>query len=138
MGIIENAEGGAAFDDTTDGGKDCCYMWVIIKATDQGAKSSIEAISKALNVNWDEVEVGTDTWKDQFMEALWCGGSREEQKKSSRTEFLMHVLCLPWKLLFALVPPLAFLGGWLCFFVALLMIGLVTVIIGDLAELLGC
>merc|ERR1711992_328413 len=50
----------------------------------------------------------------------------------------MHILCLPWKLLFAMVPPVAFAGGWVCFFAALLMIGLVTVIIGDLAELLGC
>merc|ERR1711881_774161 len=35
-------------------------------------------------------------------------------------------------------PPTDFAGGWLCFFCALALIGVVTVIIGDAAEELGC
>ena len=50
----------------------------------------------------------------------------------------MHYITLPWKLVFALCPPPHLHGGWLCFNVALLMIGGVTAIIGDLANLFGC
>merc|ERR1719197_2355099 len=35
-------------------------------------------------------------------------------------------------------PPPPYLGGWVCFVVALLHIGILTAVIGDLAELFGC
>ena len=50
----------------------------------------------------------------------------------------LHILTLPWKLFFALVPPTDFAGGWVCFCVALAFIGIVTAVIGDLAALFGC
>merc|ERR1719424_722211 len=50
----------------------------------------------------------------------------------------MHFVALPWKLLFALIPPVAYGGGWVCFGVALIFIGGVTAVIGDLASLMGC
>eukprot|EP00438_Fugacium_kawagutii_P024158 Skav213843 [mRNA] locus=scaffold315:357564:366766:+ [translate_table: standard] len=95
-------------------------------------------IFSKLSPNWDEVALGNAAWKDQFIEAFFCGGSAEEQSNSSWFEFVLHVLSLPWKLVFALVPPTEYCGGWLCFFIALAMIGCVTIIIGDLASLLGC
>lgn len=42
------------------------------------------------------------------------------------------------QVIFAVVPPCTWLGGWLTFAVALGMIGLVTTIVGDLATILGC
>lgn len=45
--------------------------------------------------------------------------------------------CLP-QIVFALVPPPSILGGWLCFFVSLAVIGLLTAIVGDLASIFGC
>merc|ERR1711953_1261925 len=50
----------------------------------------------------------------------------------------MHVISLFWKLLFSVVPPPCFFGGWLCFNCALAMIGIVTAVVGDMAGLLGC
>ena len=47
-------------------------------------------------------------------------------------------MCLPWKVIFAIVPPTDFAGGWLCFCISLTMIGVVTAFIGDLASLFGC
>jgi len=50
----------------------------------------------------------------------------------------MHVITVPWKVLFAIIPPVDYCGGWLCFCCALAMIGGVTALIGDLAALFGC
>ena len=52
--------------------------------------------------------------------------------------FIVHFLSLPWKITFALIPPTIYCGGWLCFVVALVAIGVVTAIIGDVASLFGC
>ena len=51
---------------------------------------------------------------------------------------VLHALNFPWKIIFALVPPTDFGGGWVCFIVALSFIGGVTAIVGDLAGMLGC
>lgn len=50
----------------------------------------------------------------------------------------MHYLNLPWKLLFAIIPPTDYMNGWLCFVVSIAFIGILTAIIGDVAALFGC
>jgi solute carrier family 8 (sodium/calcium exchanger) len=40
--------------------------------------------------------------------------------------------------MFAFVPPPHYLGGWLCFFCALAVIGIMTAIVGDAAAIFGC
>jgi len=45
---------------------------------------------------------------------------------------------MPWKVIFALCPPTIYYNGWATFTIALLMIGVVTGFIGDLAGLFGC
>merc|ERR1711977_204376 len=42
------------------------------------------------------------------------------------------------KLLFAMIPPPDYGEGWVCFVIALVFIGGVTAIIGDMPALLGC
>ena len=37
-----------------------------------------------------------------------------------------------------MVPPIHIWGGWLTFFVSLVVIGLLTALIGDLATIFGC
>mmetsp|Transcript_67966 Transcript_67966/g.159977 ORF Transcript_67966/g.159977 Transcript_67966/m.159977 type:complete len:821 (+) Transcript_67966:114-2576(+) len=135
--ILENPGGGAKFDVTSDGGLEACVCTVWILA-DISHKPFMDKVLTSLSPNWDAVVLGNAAWKDQFLEALYCGGDAEEQSKSSWMEFVMHILSLPWKLVFALVPPTEYCGGWLCFVIALAMIGCVTIIIGDLASLLGC
>lgn len=50
----------------------------------------------------------------------------------------MHLIALPFKIIFSIVPPTDYAGGWICFFCALVMIACVTIIVGDMAALLGC
>ena len=54
------------------------------------------------------------------------------------SEALLHFMTIGWKLLFALVPPSKYLGGWAAFIMALIFIGIVTAIVGEIATILGC
>ena len=53
-------------------------------------------------------------------------------------DYFMHLLCIFWKILFALVPPTGYWNGWACFIVSISVIGVLTAIIGDLASHFGC
>jgi len=50
----------------------------------------------------------------------------------------IHFACIGWKLLFAVVPPPHYCGGWACFIGALSMIGVCTFVVGDFANIFGC
>lgn len=50
----------------------------------------------------------------------------------------MHFLTIGWKLFFAIVPPAHYLGGGPCFFISLAVIGIVTFVVGEFANLFGC
>lgn len=50
----------------------------------------------------------------------------------------MHFLTVFWKVLFAFVPPTEYWNGWACFIVSIIMIGVLTAFIGDLASHFGC
>merc|ERR1719161_3252839 len=56
----------------------------------------------------------------------------------STSDIITHFIAMPWKLIFAMIPPPDYAEGWVCFFIALIFIGGVTAVIGDMASLLGC
>ena len=43
-----------------------------------------------------------------------------------------------WKIIVSLVPPRHHWGGWAAFIVALLIVGIITTIVGEVATVLGC
>ena len=51
---------------------------------------------------------------------------------------VLHFLCIGWKLLFSMVPPPHYAGGWATFMVSLVFIGLLTAVVGEFANLFGC
>merc|ERR1712080_15780 len=53
-------------------------------------------------------------------------------------DYIMHFLTLPWKLIFAFVPPTAIYNGYVTFVISILFIGGCTAVIGDIASHLGC
>jgi solute carrier family 8 (sodium/calcium exchanger) len=53
-------------------------------------------------------------------------------------EAIMHLLTIFWKCLFAIIPPKNMWGGWAAFLVALSLIGVITVLVGEVATVLGC
>lgn len=125
------------FNSETDGDdmQDICT--IVLKAS-HTSKAAVDKLAQTLAYNWCKARVGTTNWKEQFSHALLVGGSMEEQRSAGLTDWCFHLMCLPWKLVFAATPPPDFGGGWLCFIIALVFIGLVTAIIGDLASLFGC
>eukprot|EP00746_Dinoflagellata_sp_MGD_P144938 gnl/MRDRNA2_/MRDRNA2_77630_c0_seq2.p1 gnl/MRDRNA2_/MRDRNA2_77630_c0~~gnl/MRDRNA2_/MRDRNA2_77630_c0_seq2.p1 ORF type:complete len:768 (+),score=194.87 gnl/MRDRNA2_/MRDRNA2_77630_c0_seq2:487-2790(+) len=134
---ISDPTGGAKFDHGTDGGEEHCICSVFIRA-DENNKKKVDALQGILNMNWDKARVGHSNYAQQFTEAFFPNGSPEDAKEASVGDIVSHAFAMPWKLLFALIPPPDYGGGWVCFFVALIFIGGVTAIIGDMAALLGC
>jgi len=63
---------------------------------------------------------------DNHMDDVTCG------------EAIMHLLTIFWKAIFSIIPPKEAWGGWAAFCVALSLIGLITVIVGEIATALGC
>lgn len=51
---------------------------------------------------------------------------------------LFHFSVIGWKLAFALIPPTHYGGGWPSFVAAIAMIGTVTYVVGEFANLFGC
>lgn len=61
-----------------------------------------------------------------------------EEHLPSCCDYVMHFLTVFWKVLFAFVPPTEYWNGWACFVVSIIVIGLLTAVIGDLASHFGC
>ncbi|XP_045436637.1 sodium/calcium exchanger 1 isoform X6 [Pipistrellus kuhlii] len=125
-------------------------------------KSTVDKLIKKTNL---ALVVGTNSWREQFIEAITvsavsgpavlqevgqppqppaapgedddddeCG----EEKLPSCFDYVMHFLTVFWKVLFAFVPPTEYWNGWACFIVSIIMIGVLTAFIGDLASHFGC
>ncbi|XP_075964642.1 sodium/calcium exchanger 3 isoform X9 [Anarhichas minor] len=104
-------------------------------------KSTVDKLIKKTNL---ALVVGTNSWRDQFMEAITVSAADEdeedtgEERLPSCFDYVMHFLTVFWKVLFACVPPTDYLNGWACFFVSIAITGLLTAVIGDLASHFGC
>eukprot|EP00746_Dinoflagellata_sp_MGD_P100921 gnl/MRDRNA2_/MRDRNA2_41091_c0_seq1.p1 gnl/MRDRNA2_/MRDRNA2_41091_c0~~gnl/MRDRNA2_/MRDRNA2_41091_c0_seq1.p1 ORF type:complete len:826 (+),score=163.69 gnl/MRDRNA2_/MRDRNA2_41091_c0_seq1:228-2705(+) len=135
--ILEEPTGGVAFHKDTDGGDDSNICTIHIKP---GAKTTnaVDNGMKLLQMNWEKAKIGTSSWSEQFQNAIYCNGSSEEHAEASAGDKILHYIAMPWKLIFAFVPPTVFYQGWVCFWVSLIMIGVVTALIGDVANLVGC
>jgi solute carrier family 8 (sodium/calcium exchanger) len=85
--------------------------------------------------------INVHSWGNQISDAFTIFGEEDDNGKQlphSASTIIMHYMSLPWKVIFSVIPPVTIGGGWPCFFIALGMIGGVTVAIGDLAGVLGC
>ncbi|KAM8952647.1 sodium/calcium exchanger 2 [Pelodytes ibericus] len=105
-------------------------------------KSTVDKLIKKTNL---ALVIGTHSWREQFMEAITVSAGDEEEDDDGREErlpscfdYVMHFLTVFWKVLFAFVPPTEYWNGWACFFVCIIIVGLLTAVIGDLASHFGC
>merc|ERR1719170_62312 len=108
-------------------------------------KNSVDKMMQKAN---NSMMVGSSSWLDQFSEAFTVqaddddeegeDGEEGEEKMPSCGDYIMHFLTLPWKLIFAFIPPTAIYDGYPTFVISILFIGANTAIIGDIAGHLGC
>lgn len=88
------------------------------------------------NANVDELRVNNETWAQQFKDAMVVNGGDVENATTG--DYVMHFLTFGFKLIFAIIPPPGLLGGYPCFVISLAMIGLIVIVVGDLADIFGC
>lgn len=123
------------FNPCDDGGEDSAIITIRISER-RDAGGFMKKVDWLVNVN--HLTQGFSEWKDGVLSSIFPGGSMEDMKEASVSDWIFHLMALPWTLFFALVPPTIFFGGWACFIVCLIYIGAVTGIVADLAELFGC
>merc|ERR1712203_646628 len=109
-------------------------------------KSSVDKMMQKAN---NSMMVGSSSWLDQFTDAFTVQaeddddeegeeGEEGEEKMPSCGDYIMHFLTLPWKLIFAFIPPTGIYDGYPTFAISILFIGACTAVIGDIAGHLGC
>ncbi|XP_038623362.1 sodium/calcium exchanger 2 [Tachyglossus aculeatus] len=105
-------------------------------------KNTVDKLIKKTNL---ALVIGTHSWREQFLEAITVSAGDDEEDEDGREDklpscfdYVMHFLTVFWKVLFACVPPTEYCNGWACFSVSILVIGLLTALIGDLASHFGC
>merc|ERR1711953_1070294 len=108
-------------------------------------KSPVDKLMAKTN---NSLMVGSSSWLEQFTSAFSVQaddddeegeeGEEGEEKMPSCGDYIMHFLTLPWKLIFAFIPPTAMANGYVTFVISIAFIGACTAIIGDVAGHLGC
>merc|ERR1712181_162089 len=96
-------------------------------------KSSVDKMMQKAN---NSMMVGSSPWLDQFTDAFTVQadddeedgeeGEEGEEKMPSCGDYIMHFLTLPWKLIFAFIPPTAMANGFVTFVISLVFIGACT------------
>jgi len=116
--VMTDPTGGCSFPKDTDGGDDS-NICTIVFVSDEENKALIRKAHSSLMDTWEVVKAGGSTWGDQFVAALYCNGSKEEQKEAGKLDWILHILSLPWKLFCACIPPTNYANGWFTFYGAL-------------------
>jgi len=129
--VLSEPTGGAKFDKTTDGGAHTEVCTVVILNDDE-LTSKLERVTQLLRLNADNLSLARDDWAQALKDAIIPAPGSSAMSKA------MHFLNVPWKLMFAIVPPPGMCGGFPCFFGALFMIGVQVILISDFATLMGC
>lgn len=99
-------------------------------------KNTVDKLVQRANAS---IIIGTSSWREQFSEALTANsGSDDPDDPPSCSDYILHIITVFWKIIFALIPPTDIGGGYVCFIVSIICIGLVTAVIGDVASHFGC
>ncbi|XP_048733379.1 sodium/calcium exchanger 3-like isoform X2 [Ostrea edulis] len=96
----------------------------------------VSRIANQTKKNLDGLRLDTTSWREQFNEAMNVNGGDIEN--ATFIDYVLHFISFFWKVLFAFIPPPSVAGGYLTFVGSLVLIGLMTALISDLASIFGC
>ena len=117
-------------------------MALVTITNDGELMQTINKLQAIMEARKNMMDPGTATWSEQFQDAMTISGEVDEvtgeETRPPMSAYILHFLSIFWKVLFAVVPPTSYYGGWLAFGVAVAMIGLLTAVIGELAGMFGC
>lgn len=109
---------------------------VNISNDDKFAKM-VDQVAVLLNMDADKLRISTETWMDQIKGAMEVAGEDDDEDPAV-IDYVMHVVTFGWKVVFSLVPPTSYKNGWVAFFSSLMMVGVLTGFVADIASLFGC
>merc|ERR1719420_85565 len=127
-------------------GRPCLGQNTRIQIRIRESKEFKGAVDKMMQKANNSMMVGSSSWLGQFSEAFTVQADEEEEEEGEEGEekmptcgdYIMHFLTLPWKVIFAFIPPTAIYNGYPTFVLSSIFIGLCTAVIGDVAGHLGC
>jgi len=134
----ECADCAVGFNPDDDGGEDQAILTVTFApSTSEAALGGfLSRLDAAVGV--DHCRRLRKEWREQVVAVFYCNGGPEEQAEAGASDWVLHWLSLPWRVLFSACPPTCLAGGWACFLCSLFGIGSLTAGVSDLAELFGC
>jgi solute carrier family 8 (sodium/calcium exchanger) len=132
---LYNPQGGASIGKAEETIRGASGTITVRVRNDPEAEQLAKDIARLLDEHYDEIRTGASagSWGDQFKDAV-----TPDDDLGGAVGTALFYINMPWRLVFACIPPPSMANGWLCFLVALGGIACVTVVVGDLAALLGC
>ena len=118
-----------------------CDCTVKVQGDDAVSRLAEEVMNRLENRDTAVTVDGEESFYQQFRDAVTLESSVDDEGNSVDPEvidIMLHYFTITWKVLFALVPPPSYGGGWPCFCVSLAFIGGVTAIVEQVATLFGC
>uniref|UniRef100_A0A1I7XKH1 Calx-beta domain-containing protein n=1 Tax=Heterorhabditis bacteriophora TaxID=37862 RepID=A0A1I7XKH1_HETBA len=96
--------------------------------SDDNVLKNITNVRKLMGYYMRAMTPGQTTWLEQIRSAVSVNAG--DTNNASLSDCIIHGIAFPWKFVFAFVPPPSLLGGWPCFIVALISIGVITAVVG--------
>jgi len=125
------------FDNFMEDGDIRFYAEMKLEDKGEGGAAVGERSRIGICISPADLAVEELTWSMQFRQALTVNGG-ENLEDTTNIELAVHYITFIWKFFAAFIPPPKYWNGWATFCVALVMIGLTTTLISDLASLFGC
>lgn len=118
-----------------------CLEFAVMASTTPPCPSRAEFLEPGGGGDKHELPQWNECWTSPPV--LFAAGDEDEDESGEERlpscfDYVMHFLTVFWKVLFACVPPTEYCNGWACFIVSILIIGMLTAVIGDLASHFGC
>uniref|UniRef100_A0A7C9EGF0 Sodium/calcium exchanger membrane region domain-containing protein n=1 Tax=Opuntia streptacantha TaxID=393608 RepID=A0A7C9EGF0_OPUST len=77
-------------------------------------------------------------WRKQFVHALMFGSHKSNNIFVRWARVVWHLVLLPWRVLFAFVPPYHVAHGWIAFICCLCFISGIAYVVTKLSDLISC